>query len=501
MLGNIEIQMAEKVNELISDLMTMAPNCKPRKVGDKLLAFLLCLIRASRQLGRGVFEWFGKVNKEQFCNVIIMWATIAQKQLHDQVRLGGPMRPHTANDIHDGVDLRNLSIVYHIIDYIRTFEDWGLGDLETSLDNILSSSHQSQRVLRYMATASPHIHGGSWIVLTQARSYLRTFRTFSDFRRMNPNLSKLDEAVKTYAAKALLDTFQTENAASYRVLLHSKERKRVIAKNLNNTYLPHYLNDRHSVNLQQLPRGTRQNIVHECQRFWAHDMIEKIKRWIKEGLPSVDLARGIFHFSRLCMYPSSRMIDTFLTAAAKTKSGIDGDAIIGHSEISVVPKPGQLYTLVKVFQFFSQDGISSHHLHILGPMLSRENTNIVQQKFNDFTKYGYKQNLWKNYKSFLRYGFELNVEQLHIKQHLKKKIVTFSTKSLPEETKNRSIYLYAHLRKCYKLSELSVTIIFEFDGIQRWCEYARSRMELKRQKSVMQLERYRELKARKRELG
>lgn len=131
-----------------------------------------------------------------------------------------------------------------------------------------------------MTTASPHIHGGSWIVLTHARSHLRNFRTFSDFRRMNPNPSKLDDVVKTYAAKALLDTFQTENAARYRLLLNSQERKRVIAKNLNNTYSPHYLNTLHSVNLSQLPRGTRQNIVHECQRFWAHDEIEKIKRWI-----------------------------------------------------------------------------------------------------------------------------------------------------------------------------------------------------------------------------
>jgi len=504
MLGNVETQMAEKVNELTSDLMTTAPNCKPRKVGDKLLAFLLCLIRAARKLGRRVLEWFGKVNKEQFCNVIIMWATIVQKQLHDQVHLGRPMRTlaeDTAIDIHDGVDLRNLSIVYHIIDYIGTFEEWGLGDLETRLDEILSSSHQSQRVLRYMNIASPHIHGGSWLVLTQARSYLRTFRTFSDFRRMNPNPSKLDEVVKTYAAKALLDTFQTENAARYRVLLNSQERKRVIAKNLNKTHSPHSLNTQHSVNLQQLPRGTRQTIVHECQRFWAHDEIAKIKRWINEGLPSVDLARGIFHFSRLCMYPSSRMIDTFLTAAAETKSGIDGDAIIGYLEISAGPPPCQLRTPVKVFQFFSQDGISSHHLHILGPVLSRENTNLVQQKFNYFTKYGYKHNLWKNYKSFLRYGFEVNVEQLDIKEHLKKKILTFSTKSLPEEIKNRSIYLYAHLKKCFNLSELPLTIIFEFDGIQRWCGYARSRMELKRQKSVMQLERYRELKAKKREFG
>ena len=55
-----------------------------------------------------------------------MWATIAQKQLHDQVRPGGPMRTlakDTAIDIDDGVDLRNLSIVYHIIDYFGTFEE------------------------------------------------------------------------------------------------------------------------------------------------------------------------------------------------------------------------------------------------------------------------------------------------------------------------------------------------------------------------------------------
>jgi len=317
---------------------------------------------------------------------------------------------------------------------------------------------------------------------------------------MIPNPSKLDEVVKTYAAKALLDTFQTENAARYRVLLNSQERKRVIAKNLNDHSF-HYPKTQHLVNLQELSRGTRQTIVHECQRFWAYDEIAKIKRWIDVGLPSVDLARGIFHFSRLGMYPSSRMIDTLLTVAAKTKSGIDGDAIIGYLEISVESSPRKLRTPVKVFQFFSQDGISNLHLHILGPVLSSENTNLVQQRFSDFTKYGYKHNLWKNYKSFLRYGFEVNVEQLQIKEHLKKKIIAFATKSLPEEIKNRSIYLYAHLKRCYNLSELPLTIIFEFDGIKRWCGHARSRMELKRQRSVLQLERYKELKARKQELG
>lgn len=504
MLRDFEIQMVEKVNAITSDLITTPPSFKPRKVGDKLLDFLLCLIRAARKLGHRVFEWFSKINKEQFCNVVIMWATIAQKQTLDQVRLGGPMRPFdedTVYDFHKGVDLRNLSIVYHLIDYIGTFDAWSLENLKKTLDDILSSSNQSQRLLRYMTTASPHIHGGSWIVLSQARSYLRTFRTFGEFRRMNPESSKIDEAVKTYAAKALLDTFQTQNAARYRMLLNSSERKRVVAKNLNNSHSRHYLNTLHSVNLQQLPRGKRQTIVNECHRFWAHDETDKIKRWMDEGLPAVDLARGMFYFNRLCMYPSSRMINTFLTAAAKTTSGIDGDAIIGHLESFVGPVHSQLRTPVKVFQFFSQDGISSPHLHILGPVLSRDNTNLVQQKFNDFTKYGYKHNLWKNYKSFLRYGFKVNVQELHIKEHLKKMIVTFLTKSLPEEIKDRSVYLYAHLKKFHNLSELPLTIIFQFDGIHRWYEYARSRMELKRQKSVMQQERYKELKGRKRELG
>jgi len=74
----------------------------------------------------------------------------------------------------------------------------------------------------------------------------------------------MDEVVKAHAARALLDTFQTENAARYRELLSSQERKRVVAKNLNNSHSFHYLN---KLNLQQLPRVKRQTVVHECQRF------------------------------------------------------------------------------------------------------------------------------------------------------------------------------------------------------------------------------------------
>lgn len=201
----------------------------------------------------------------------------------------------------------------------------------------------------------------------------------------------------------------------------------------------------------------------------------------------------MFHFSRLCMYPSSRMMSKFLLTAFKT-SGLDGDAIIGHMGDSL----SSSRTPVKVFEFFSQDGISSTHLHVLGPMLSRENTNIVQQKFNDLTKYGYKHNLWRNYKSFLRYGFNVNVDQLHIKEHLKKMIISFVTKALPQEVKNRAIYLYAHLKSTHQLSELPLTIIFEFDGIHHWYEYARARMEHKRKKSVLQKQKFEERKARKR---
>jgi len=297
-----------------------------------------------------------------------------------------PFQEDTYDDFHKGVDLRNLSLIYHVIDYIGTFNTWGLGDLEKRLDDILSSSNQSQRILHYMSTAAPHIHGGSWIILTKARSYMRSCRTFGDFERsMNPSPSKMDEVVKTHACYALLDIYHTENASRYRMLLNCPERRRVVAKNLYKHHLHRYSKTIHSVGLQLLPRAKRRDVVRECQRFWAHDEIAKLERWMLEGLPAVDLARGMFHFSRLCMYPSSRMISKFLMIASKT-SGLDGDAIIGHWSDS-------LSSAVKVFEFFSLDGISSTHLHILGPMLSRENTNIVQQKFNDLTKCGYKHNL------------------------------------------------------------------------------------------------------------
>lgn len=67
-----ESKMAAEINELSRDLISTLPNFKPRRVGDKLLDFLLCLIRAARKLGRRVFEWFSQVNQEQFCNVILM---------------------------------------------------------------------------------------------------------------------------------------------------------------------------------------------------------------------------------------------------------------------------------------------------------------------------------------------------------------------------------------------------------------------------------------------
>jgi len=492
-----EAKMAAEINELTSDLITTLPNLEPRRVGDKLLNYLLCLIRIARELGHRVFGWFSQVNQEQFCNVILMWATIAQTHLLDQVRLGGLLRPFqdgTYYDFHKGVDLRNISLVYQAIDYIGTFDAWGLENLKKRLDEILSSSNQSQRILRYMSNASPHIHGGSWMILTQARSYLRTCRTFGDFQRsMNPTPSKMDEVVKTHAGKALLDIYHTENASRYRILLNCPERRQVVAKNLYNHHSQRYSNTLHSVVLQQLPRAKRRDVVRECQRFWAQDEITKLERWMLEGLPAVDLARGMFHFSRLCMYPSSRMMSKFLLTAFKT-SGLDGDAIIGHMGDSL----SSSRTPVKVFEFFSQDGISSTHLHVLGPMLSRENTNIVQQKFNDLTKYGYKHNLWRNYKSFLRYGFNVNVDQLHIKEHLKKMIISFVTKALPQEVKNRAIYLYAHLKSTHQLSELPLTIIFEFDGIHHWYEYARARMEHKRKKSVLQKQKFEERKARKR---
>jgi len=498
----IETRMAEKINELTLDLISTLPTLKPKRLGDRLLDFLLYLIRVARKLGSRVIGWFSKVNKEWFCNVILMWATIAQKQLLDKVRFGGPSKPfqqHTIYDFHKGVDVRNLSLVYHLIDYVGTFDAWELGDMEQKLDDILSSSNQSQRILRYMTTASPHIHGGSWIVLTQARSYLRTYRTFGDFQQsMNSTPGKMDEVVRKHAEKALLDIYQTENAARYRVLLNSSDRKRVVAEILNNNHAPHYPNTLYSVNLQQLPRQRRQTVVRLCQRFWAQDEISKLIRWMNEGIRPVDLARGMFHFSSLCMYPSSRMIDRFLGAAFRTTFGLDGDAIIGHLDHAI--GPSQLRTPVKVFEFFSQDGISSPNLHILGPMLSDENTNVVQKKFDDLSKYGYKHNVWKHYKSFLRYGFELNVDQLHIKKHLKKMVITFLTQALPREVQDRSVFLYSHLKRCHHLSELPLTIIFQFDGIFHWYEHARARMEHKRIKSVLQQQQYEERKGKKREL-
>jgi len=67
-----EAKMASKIDELTSDLITTLPNSKPRRVGDKLLDFLLCLIRVAGKLGRRDFAWFSQVNQEQFCNGILM---------------------------------------------------------------------------------------------------------------------------------------------------------------------------------------------------------------------------------------------------------------------------------------------------------------------------------------------------------------------------------------------------------------------------------------------
>jgi len=133
-------------------------------------------------------------------------------------------------------------------------------------------------------------------------------------------------------------------------------------------------------------------------------------------------------------------------------------------------------------------------------MLSLENKQFVQKKFNDFTKYGYKKNLWRNYKSFLRYGFEVDVNQLHVKEHLKQMITKFVTVSLPQEIKDRAVYLYAFLKKYYNLSDLPLTIIFQFNGIFNHYEYARERMEIKRKMFKAQQQRYEERKRRKRDV-
>jgi len=96
----------------------------------------------------------------------------------------------------------------------------------------------------------------------------------------------------------------------------------------------------------------------------------------------------------------------------------------------------------------------------------------------------------------LRYGFEVNVDALHIKAHLKKMINTFLTTSLPVEVKDRSVYLYSLLKKSYQLSDLPLTIIFQFDGTSEYYDHARDRMEIKRKSFLAQQQKYKKRKER-----
>jgi len=111
---------------------------------------------------------------------------------------------------------------------------------------------------------------------------------------------------------------------------------------------------------------------------------------MKEGLRPVDLARGMFRFSYLCMYPTSRMIDIFLMEAFKTPHGLDGDAIVGHIEEE--DDFTRLWIPVNAFQYLCMNNVSCTYINILGPSLSQANSQFVQRKFNDFTKYGYQNN-------------------------------------------------------------------------------------------------------------
>jgi len=496
-----ETKMAEKVNKLIGDLMRILPKSNHKRVGDKLVDFILCLTSIAQKLGSRIFGWFIKVNRQQFCDVMILLTAISQRQLLDQLRREDTMgrSQQDSNDFDKHADFRNMSLVFHVIDYVVTFDDWGLGDLVRKLDWILSSSKNSQRILHYMVKASPHIHGGSWIALTQARSYLKICRTFGDFRRlMNPTRHKFDEVIRTHAEKALLDIYHTENALRFRALLNNPDRQQIVAKTLKICHTRPYLSTLYCVDLQELPRNKRKAIVSECNRFWAQDEVQKLKRWLDEGLPGIALARGMFHLSGLGMYPSARMINAFLNTASKTKSGLDGDAIIGCTMHSLGSSP--LRKAVKIWEFFSQDGISFTHLHMLGPVLSLANTKLVQQRFSNLTKYGYKCSLLNNYKSFLRYGFQVEVDKLKIKEDLRKVIATFTRKALPLEVRNRSLYLYSHLTNCYHLSDLPLQLVFQYEGIDHLFKFVRANLEKRREKILLRRQQYRERVDRKTEL-
>jgi len=472
--------LAREVDKLSSELVLTMPYQKPKRIGDTLVKLLLILIRAARKLGIKVFKWFDRVNKQQFCNVIIMWATITQKQLLYQSR--GPSRFQPNFKMQGGPDPRNLALIYHTIDYIGTFDSWQLDDLVKTLNTILSSSQQSQSILRYMTSAAPHIHGGSWMFMTKSRVALRNNRTFSEVQRsMNLKPERMDEVVREYATKAALDLFQTENAAQYRILLNSMDRRNFVAMCLPYQFGPRAMRY-DEVNLNYLPNVKRMQVVGKTQPLWDPNIIPKLQSWMDHGVEPIEIARGLYYFSNIGMYPSRAVVNSFLKAASKTKAGIDGDLEIGQMKQHVGPTRRRVS--VTVLEYFLLEGISANNLYILGPTLSRENNELVQQKFNRLWKLGYQNKKWKYYRSLLRYGFKINVDQLRIKNQVKTSLKDFISRKHPRDMKSRATYLYYHLKVVCNISDLPINTIFEYDGSTEYIVAARMRLEYKRVKAA-----------------
>lgn len=474
--------LARKVDSISSELVLTVPYQKPDKIGDGVLRLLLVLIKAARKLGIKAFKWFNRVNKEQFSNVIIMWATIIQKQLLHKSR-GNFRWPRAKHMKNGGLNPRNLALVYHTIDFLGTFDAWYLDNLLKTLNAILSSSQQSQRILRYMSCASPHIHGGSWVMMKKSRSALKRKRnrTFSDVRlSMNLNSGMLDHVVQDYATKSLLDLYQTENAAMYWKLLHNIDRWRLVSRCLPNQYKRHGLKY-DKVNLFRLSKGKRTLVVEQTRQFWDISTIAKMQMWMDQGVEPIQLVRGLWHLSNLGMYPSARVVDAFLQAAYQTDVGIDGDEEVGQTVQQI--RGSRRRKSVSVLEYFLLDGISAKNLYILGPTLSTENNELVQQKFNKLWKVGYGHQKLKNYRSLLQYGFKVNLHRLTIKNHLKKYLKVIINHKNPREVKDRAVYLYYYLKMACNICELPITVIFAYAGISEHILFARNRLESKRQKA------------------
>jgi len=474
--------LARKVDSISSEIVLTMPYQKSDKIGDSLLRLLLVLIKAARKLGIKAFKWFNRVNKEQFSNVIIMWATILQKKLVQKSRENSRW-PSTKYMKDGGPNPRNLAMVYHTIDFIGTCDSWRLDNLLKTLNAILSSSQQSQRILRYMSSASPHIHDGSWVMMMKSRSALKrkSNRTFSDVKEsMNLTPEMLDHVVKDYATKSLLDLYQTENAAEYRKLLNNIERWHLVSRCLPNQYKT-YGSKYNKVNLFHLSRGKRTLVVEATRKFWDLSTVTKMQMWMDQGVEPIELVRGLLHFSTLGMYPCERLVDAFLQAARNTCAGIDGDDEIGQMVQQI--RGRRRRKSVSVLEYFLLDGISAKNLYILGPTLSRENNELVQSKFNKLWKIGYGYQKITNYRSLLQYGFKVNVGRLTIKNQLKKDLKGFINRKNPREVKERAVFLYYCLKMTCNMSELPITVIFLYAGISEHILFARNRLESKRLKA------------------